>query len=320
MIVWLASYPRSGNTWIRTLLKNIYNIETYSIHGDEHDIGSNEETSKIVGHKNLPEDFSIKAARESEDTYFIKTHLLYQPEYKEDKVIYLIRDGREATISYHYYHLNFTNLIFTKMQIINGYPFVGSWCDHVQSWMGQLDLNRIIIKFEDATTNFNKTVNLLSDFLSKQPISYDVPDFNKLHSIDSNFFRSGKTNSYKNELSLKEQAYFWYVNGFTMNEFGYEAEEDVINDKLLLNEVSAMHVNLTTEKNVDRLQKNMGNKFSIIRKTQIEEIALLKEKNNNLTERIRNLKEININLRERINQVDRNIFIRAIRKLKSTFK
>jgi hypothetical protein len=37
MIVWLASYPRSGNTFVRTLLHSAFGLESYSLHCDEGD-------------------------------------------------------------------------------------------------------------------------------------------------------------------------------------------------------------------------------------------------------------------------------------------
>ena len=34
MIVWLASYPRSGNTFLRVVLHNVYGVSTYSVYED----------------------------------------------------------------------------------------------------------------------------------------------------------------------------------------------------------------------------------------------------------------------------------------------
>ncbi len=51
MIVWLASYPRSGNTFFRVILNSIFDIKTYSIYDDKGDIGADEKTSETVGHE-----------------------------------------------------------------------------------------------------------------------------------------------------------------------------------------------------------------------------------------------------------------------------
>ena len=108
MIIWLASYPRSGNTFLRIILNNVFNVKTYSIYDDELDIGSDEQTSDVVGHRFLPENFSISEAREKEERYYIKTHDLPDDlDNKKDKVIYLIRDGRESSLSLTRYLINY---------------------------------------------------------------------------------------------------------------------------------------------------------------------------------------------------------------------
>jgi len=88
MIIWLASYPRSGNTFLRIVLNKCFNIKTYSVYGDKFDIASHKKTSDVVGHKQLPENFEIETARKSKKLYLIKTHGYIQT---EDKVIVKIR-------------------------------------------------------------------------------------------------------------------------------------------------------------------------------------------------------------------------------------
>ena len=48
MIVWLASYPRSGNTLTRTIFKNVFDIDTYSDEVRKKD--SWEEINQSIGH------------------------------------------------------------------------------------------------------------------------------------------------------------------------------------------------------------------------------------------------------------------------------
>ena len=35
MVVWLASYPRSGNTFLRIVLHRLYGVPTYSVYDDD---------------------------------------------------------------------------------------------------------------------------------------------------------------------------------------------------------------------------------------------------------------------------------------------
>ncbi len=74
MIVWLASYPRSGNTFFRIILNSIFGIKTYSVYDDIIDISADKKTSEVVGHKFLPEGFDISRARPEKKIYYIKKY------------------------------------------------------------------------------------------------------------------------------------------------------------------------------------------------------------------------------------------------------
>ena len=39
VIVWLASYPRSGNTFLRIVLHRLYGVPTYSVYDDDDPTG-----------------------------------------------------------------------------------------------------------------------------------------------------------------------------------------------------------------------------------------------------------------------------------------
>jgi len=100
MIVWLASYPRSGNTFFRVLMKHLYGIKTYSIYNDSlfSEIGA----SEMIGHEDLPA--SIEELSRSSRLYLIKTHGLPTD---DSPVIYLVRDGRDSIVSYARYIMSF---------------------------------------------------------------------------------------------------------------------------------------------------------------------------------------------------------------------
>ena len=47
-MVWLASYPRSGNTFLRTILWQCFGLRSASYYRD--DLGGNKELEEYVGH------------------------------------------------------------------------------------------------------------------------------------------------------------------------------------------------------------------------------------------------------------------------------
>jgi hypothetical protein len=96
MIVWLASYPRSGNTFLRIVLDRVYGAHSsvvYDTDGVAERLGR-----EFVGFK---ERADVEAARRDEAIHFIKTHRQRDERvHHEDRVICLVRDGRDALVSY----------------------------------------------------------------------------------------------------------------------------------------------------------------------------------------------------------------------------
>jgi hypothetical protein len=221
MIIWLASYPRSGNTFIRTILNHVFKVKTYSIYNDKLDIGADNDTSDIVGHKELPEDFNFDSARKSDELYFIKTHELFNIEYESDAVIHIIRDGRDATVSFYHYFINFTTERYSYLEIISGNNFAGTWSDHYWNWQQAKLSKKLSLNYEETLASPESTIEKLKIFTGLNHGEYKLPGFEELNKINSKFFRSGKSQSFKEDLSEYEQKYFWLVNGRAMRKAGY---------------------------------------------------------------------------------------------------
>src|SRR5262245_33348568 len=96
MIVWLASYPRSGNTFLRIVLERVYGVRSsviYDTDGVAERLGA-----AFVG---AGERVDLGAARRSGEVHFIKTHRRRDERVQEDdRAICLVRDGRDALVSY----------------------------------------------------------------------------------------------------------------------------------------------------------------------------------------------------------------------------
>ncbi|MES0489115.1 MAG: sulfotransferase domain-containing protein, partial [Leptospirales bacterium] len=249
MIIWLASYPRSGNTFLRTILKSAFGQKTYSIYNDRQDISVDKTIRNITGHHELSVDFDFEKARKSKRIYFIKTHELFGKENEHDKVIYLIRDGREATVSYYHYLKNFSQNRYTLLEIINGHTFAGSWGNHFFSWRQCPPESILFLSFEKITKFPQKSIQLICDFTGLKPSAEPTYNFNDLQKINSQFFRSGKLDSYKNELSQYEQKYFWMVNGQAIREAKYTKRIPDLTNELERDELLFKHTELTIKFN-----------------------------------------------------------------------
>lgn len=107
MVVWLASYPRSGNTLLRTVLDRTTDLGSYSDAPAVPIVGLTNAAKTSFGHLDFREPWKqfYERAKTSSDIYPIKTH---SPPCDDERAIYVVRDGRAATDSYAAYHESFS--------------------------------------------------------------------------------------------------------------------------------------------------------------------------------------------------------------------
>ena len=222
MIVWLASYPRSGNTYVRTMLRHAFGIWSYSIYDDPNDIGASRATANVVGHRRLPSGFDETTARQSSDTFFIKTHQQWLPHRKNDTVIYIYRDGRDAIVSQHQYMKDFEPDVLSIGQLVDGQAFCGGWGEHVASWDNANNAKSISIKFEDLVASPENQVSRIGELIGRQRLKNDVPKFSELRQIDSRFFRTGRSGNYKTQMPERDEQRFRNRYLPLLVRFGYE--------------------------------------------------------------------------------------------------
>src|SRR3954464_8946304 len=97
MIVWLASYPRSGNTLLRQVIKKCLGLHSFESVGRlKHEYDDRDPTWKeVCGSLQNREDREAfyPRATNSAETVLVKTH---EPPLDAQKAIYVVRDGRLA--------------------------------------------------------------------------------------------------------------------------------------------------------------------------------------------------------------------------------
>jgi hypothetical protein len=131
MIVWLASYPRSGNLLTRQILARAFGCLSAS----EYPEGGDELAAQLGVTFRLPYDGSaedlIAAARASPDRVFIKTH---GPPRDDSPAIHILRDGRAAVVSYRHFLGDSEGLHDLSLaQVIRGEVGFGSWSGHLDA-------------------------------------------------------------------------------------------------------------------------------------------------------------------------------------------
>jgi len=192
-IVWLASYPKSGNTWIRAILYS-------AIHGKLNldDIGTmmpsfGSFVSALAGNNALELPSAMALWPEAQDRLststqngriILKTHNSLcefngkgfpDPNFTVGAV-YVIRDARDVAISYSKHFgkedvnaaidslLNDQNTLIDPHKI----EFCSSWGNHVRSWL-KAPFPVLFVRYEDLLSNPKNEIHKILDFLSIQP-------------------------------------------------------------------------------------------------------------------------------------------------------
>jgi hypothetical protein len=221
MIVWLPSYPRSGNTLLRTLLLRCFELNTYSLYDDRGDIGAYPELQSAVGHLShgLDQNKFYKRAKLSKETYFIKTH---DAPRDNAKAIYVVRDGRSAVISYYHYIRNFSSgAAVSTRDIVMGRCLFGSWGEHLKQWAPMERPDTLLLKYDDLVNSPSRVVENVSAFIRRPILTASFPSFAELKSTNATFFRCGNDAQNIEELESEDLDLFWRLHGDLMLKYGF---------------------------------------------------------------------------------------------------
>ena len=228
-MIWLSSFPRSGNTFFRNILFEVYGIETSTFH--------RESTYPLdPGFLSYP---------------LVKTHEL--PSTLEEfganiPAVYLVRDGRDAvcSIAHHRsdliapgsdYYQNLKEAI-----IADGESFFGGWSRNAEEWLEKADL---IIRYEDLIKDPLGTVERIRKIFDlPEPDRNSIPTFEDLkngiakygagrdhlaserdkRAQAQKFFRRGKAGCWKDEMPEELHDLFWSYHGDMMEKYGYSLD------------------------------------------------------------------------------------------------
>ena len=225
MIIWIASYPKSGNTWVRALLSYYFfskekrfnfdilkHIPNFNISDF---VDENNKFSSNLDYADKALDMQKFICKKFKINTFFKTHSALnkiQNNYFTDKsvslgCIYIVRDPRNVVTSYKNFEswdyrktLNFmtnkNSFLYSskstqKKLKIKGMEIISSWAQHYDSWVkNQLGVSVCLIKYEnlinDTLLELEKMFEFIKKLNSEKNAKFDL-DRGKATVLETNF-------------------------------------------------------------------------------------------------------------------------------------
>jgi hypothetical protein len=232
MIVWLASYPRSGNTLLRTVLRQTMDLHSLPERTEWQRMIREgtppTETDMVFGeiHPDRSWEEFYAPAKSSNEVHLVKTH---EPPMDDQNAIYVVRNGRKAIYSYLKFHQSHLPQVGRDLfDLVTGHDFYGDWTSHYRAWhQGAGNGARLVVRYEELCSATPTLLRRLAAFVghSSEPREWNNP-FATLHEQQPDVFREGRTD-WKRPAEWREEIewlFSVYHNGL-MAELGYEEEE-----------------------------------------------------------------------------------------------
>ena len=221
MIIWISSYPKSGNTYLRSFLSSYYYSDNGKFDFDQlvniHQFPSIK-FSKI---KPISKEEASKYWIFNQNNFFdknklnlVKTHNCLLP-YQENEfasktetigAIYIVRDPRNVITSLtNHYSLSYEKALETMLdedcslleksfdQDFSNFTYLNSWSNHYKSWKNNLNFETLFVKYEEIENNKEEIFKKIIFFIEK--VSKRNSKFNEkkfLNSIKSTNFSNLK--------------------------------------------------------------------------------------------------------------------------------
>ena len=269
MLIWISSYPKSGNTYLRSFLSSYY----YSKDGKfdfDHLLNINQFPSLrysdsksytfVEAAKNWIEDqkkFFIK-----EKLFFLKTHNSLEEYfgYKFTKssetlgAIYIVRDPRNVASSMCNHYPMSLNEIYNKMidknaslsikdsdGNLSNFSFLGTWANHYKSWKNNFEFKTLFVKYEDLEENapdeFWKILTFIEEITGQNKPINKMKFENSINSTNfSNLKQKEKLNGFKESPTFKKNNKTNFFNLGFKNKWQQNLPEEISNkikDKFL---------------------------------------------------------------------------------------
>ena len=236
MLIWVASYPRSGNNLFMITLRDAFGVAERGTVFEE-GLGLGRLSSVRAAPYQMPRELQglanddlLDVIRERPEPYFVKTHHICHA-VDPAPAIHIVRDGRDSLVSYAHFVVDheqdplFDGLTLERRLstlISVGYGPFGTWSNHVHAWRTR-SAPTSRVRFEQLVEDPAVSVSTACADLGVElrNCGRRPPAFSMLHERHPTFFRRGEVGGWRTEMPSSLEERFWRAHGREMTALSY---------------------------------------------------------------------------------------------------
>lgn len=247
MLLWVASFPRSGSALTRTILWQCFGlhvsqgspprpgreappqsdakivVETPAVATAGKPPSKADDMTAFIGPRrfgpHVTLDEMIAEAERSEDLIPIKTHALpWELPRPEAPAIVIVRDGRPVMTSFARFRTEVSQIETRVREVIRGEP--RDWSEHVTAWLDH-PVPKLLLRYEDLRVAKQETLDAIGVFLGRPQIGRFTATVEDLRAARPTHVRVATNEPGIEEIEARHARPFWKRHGAAMERLGY---------------------------------------------------------------------------------------------------
>lgn len=228
---YVVSFPRSGSTWLRTILAVLVDVEEGSRPG-----AFNRIIPGVSGRR-------LSLVWRLAHPRLMHSHTTFRK--RLPRVVYLVRDGRDALVSAYHYGVTrrARERSFSEwFELYCRHWYGPRWDENVKGWLTRgrrhLGLDLMVVKFEDLKSETERRVREIASFLRietddervrkaidlaslENARERELREKGPLSSPDASFYRGGRTGQWRDYMVEPLYEHFLAISGDALSLAGY---------------------------------------------------------------------------------------------------
>ena len=230
--IFIAGYPKSGNTWMQELVACL-----------QYGLDISRCPDSLI-QELVPDTQYKKFYKRFKSPVVFKTHDFPRPNYR--RVINIVRDGRDVISSYKAYNDNLGVVHSIDDMIRTGAGlFPGFWHDHVEAWLANpYGAAILLVRYEDLKNDTVRQLQRISEFVSvhcqdpeleaiaaattvgkmkerEKKYGWDDPFWRK----ENSFVRKGLVGAFGDNLSTEQVVAIEHAGAAAFHKLGYFSDD-----------------------------------------------------------------------------------------------